>query len=470
MGKDNITDNIYNNLISTWGNEKNRGKGAIYITRPLLYEELILKTIQRVREKNPFIKILIVTNEYSERKIIADYFSNCGQSLSGITLLTRKYFQPNYTIYYKLIISVGINKWTNSSNDGAKDIFGDVSAFKMMILTDDVSTEDYHLIATAFNFINSPTDRANINAVRMLLPVEEEWIETDFADDATRNKYNEYEEYIRQTINIFGDFETIAKVRKGFGDKSSEQIANEIAEYNGWSNTLDMSIPFNVQIDRMFNPITIRERASTCYNIIRERQLLVTDAECKLPVINDLARRLVSEGNQVLIVSKRGEYATAVMKYINDNGGEICGDYHDKIEKRVMLNDDGTPVLYKSGANKGKIKYAGSQLISSINMALFNKGQLNVLSIKNKASDELKISVGAVIFTSPLCDLIDEFRYRFNKLAFAANYVRIYKIFVKNTIEQKALSKEKETPTHKIIGKNNITFTENNFEDFVCDN
>ncbi len=470
MSKDKITDNIYNNLISTWGNETNRGKGAICIVRPLLYQELILRTILRVRNKNPFIRVLIVTNEYSERKTIADYFSNCGESLSNITLITKKYFKPFATIYYKLIISVGISKWNDSSGDSGKNIFSSMDAFKMMILTEDVSKEDYQEIAANMNFINSPNDRANINAVRMLLPVEEEWIETDFTDAATRNKYNEYEDYIRQTINIFGDFETITKVRKGFGDKSSEQIANEIATYNGWSNTLDMSIPFNVQIDRMFNPITIRERASTCYNIIRERQLLVTDAECKFAVVNELARKLVNEGNQVLIVSKRGEYATAIMKYINDNGGEICGDYHDKIEKRVMINDDGTPVLYKTGVNKGKIKYAGAQLISSVNMALFNKGRLKVLSIKNKASDELKISVGAVIFTSPLCDSVDEFRYRFNNLVFAADYVRIYKIFVKNTIEQKALAKEKETPTHKIISKNNVTFTENNFTDFVCDN
>ena len=36
---------------------------------------------------------------------------------------------------------------------------------------------------------------------------------------------------------------------------------------------------------------------------------------------------------------------TAVTKYINDKLGEICGDYHDKIEDKVLVDDNGIPVL-----------------------------------------------------------------------------------------------------------------------------
>ena len=48
-------------------------------------------------------------------------------------------------------------------------------------------------------------------------------------------------------------------------------------------------------------------------------------------------------------------------------------------------------------------------------------------------------------------DSIDEFRYRFNAIKYNNNKCEVYKLYMDETIEEKELSKEKESETHKII-------------------
>jgi hypothetical protein len=66
------------------------------------------------------------------------------------------------------------------------------------------------------------------------------------------------------------------------------EICLIIAQYNGWNEHLDTTIPFNKQIDDLFNPISIEERCSTAYNIFRERNNLVNNNVNKIPIIIDL--------------------------------------------------------------------------------------------------------------------------------------------------------------------------------------
>lgn len=74
-----------------------------------------------------------------------------------------------------------------------------------------------------------------------------------------------------------------------------------------------------------------------------------------------------------------------------------------------------------------------------------------------------------MIITSSLCDTIDEIRYRFNNLNVDGDKLKVYKLFMNETIEEKALEKEKASPNHVINqAKKNFVFGGENSDDIIC--
>ena len=222
-----------------------------------------------------------------------------------------------------------------------------------------------------------------------------------------------------------------------------------------------MTIGFNRQIDECYNPNILLDKATLCYEIIRKRSNLVTDNDVKLNAILDIVKE--NTGKQIMIISKRGEFAARVTAYLEENGID-CGDYHDAIEPRVLVDENGIPVLYKSGANKGKPRIVKSKAISSANERLFQQGQLRALSVKNSSSDELQIAVDVWILTSPLCDEVTTLKYRFNKVLFNGAPHIIYKVFLQGTIEETKLLQSKPNRFTTITTKtvDSDIFDENN--------
>ena len=164
-----------------------------------------------------------------------------------------------------------------------------------------------------------------------------------------------------------------------------------------------------------------------------------------------------------MIISKRGDYAAKVTKYLEEYGVAV-GDYHDCIEPKLLLDENGIPIVYKSGSSKGKPRYIKSKAISSLNERLFQEGRLKVLSVKNSSSDELRINVDMWIITSPLCDEVTALKYRFNKVMFNSTPHIIYKVFLQGTIEETKLLQSKPNRFTTIITKtvDSDIFDENN--------
>lgn len=88
--------------------------------------------------------------------------------------------------------------------------------------------------------------------------------------------------------------------------------------------------------------------------------LICSDNVCKLERIVEIIKD--NPDKRFLIISKRGEYAATVTKYINDKLGEICGDYHDKIEDKVLVDDNGIPVCTSLEARKGLFEQSNLRL------------------------------------------------------------------------------------------------------------
>ena len=460
----NPIEETYNFLINKWASAEYKGRGSIHCVKPLDYSEIVCRIITQMRNKNPTAKVFIAVKEWANRVKVYDKFKEYNIDSNTINCVTEGYLNAKYTYSYDICFIVGINEVTPE----VYNLFVH-SKFRLMILIDDViDAKKLSSIYEKCKPINNPIDSNSINAYRLSLPVEEHQIVVDFANAEHLNAYNSYSEYITQVLQIFGDFNTITYARKGAPDgRSAEQVLNDIAVYNGWSSTMDMTNPFTKQIDACYNPIILGEKAHTCYDVMRKRGILVSDNSAKLKTIAQIVRD--NPNDKIIIISKRGEFAAEITNYLNEVFGEICGDYHDKIEPRIMTDDDGVPILYKSGSRINQPRIAHAQAIGSRNLDFYNRGRLRVLSLKNASNTAISASFSVMIITSSLCDTIDEIRYRFNHLDIDNNKLVVYKLFMNETIEEKALSKEKVSPNHTIIeAKKNFVFGSENNEDIIC--
>jgi hypothetical protein len=222
-------------------------------------------------------------------------------------------------------------------------------------------------------------------------------------------------------------------------------------------------------IDEVYNPNTLNEYAKNFYEIVRERSNIVTDFEGKLNSIYDICKK--HENEKILIISKRGEFAAKVTIYLNNMFDDVvCGDYHNKVENIILRNRDGSPVLVKSGVNKGKLKEIGYQAQMTLNQRKFNDGEINILSTSNSPDKNLNIDVDIIIITSPLCEDIKSYLYRLTKVNYRGGSIKLYTIFCKSTLEHKQLLEKEVSINHVIVNKDeNIDISKNNFDFVIAD-
>lgn len=450
-------ESMYETLADKWGRE-NKGHGTVHCVRPMEYAKLIVVILKKMMAKNPDLKVFICVDAYETRRTIIEALTSNEINQEHITVLSETYVNARYRYVYNLAIFVGLERYSNYVN-----CVGTTSDFHLFIITKDVIDSNNLMdIYKHYPAVNVELSANDINAINLSSPVEERRVGC-LLSVADKEEYDKYTDFITQCFNIFGDFDAITKARVGDNKTgvSAAEFRNQIALNNGWSAELDMTIGFNRQIDECYNPNILLDKATLCYEIIRKRSNLVTDNDVKLNAILDIVKE--NADKQIMIISKRGEFAARVTAYLEENGIN-CGDYHDNIEPRVLVDENGIPVLYKSGANKGKPRIVKSKAISSANERLFQQGQLKVLSVKNSSSDELQIAVDVWILTSPLCDEVAALKYRFNKVLFNSAPHIIYKVFLQGTIEETKLLQSKPNRFTTITTKtvDSDIFNENN--------
>ena len=433
-----------------------KGKGSCYAFKPIKPENIIFSFINLHRQKRTDTTILIVVRNYDERLKIKSLLED-NNLLDKITILSRSYMKTNYNYNYTFTFIIGqddfdfLNHLTNQS----KFTF----AIFTELITDGVINNILPIIKPNITFNDLCKDRLNY-------PVEETHIPITMSDE-NKLEYYKYSEYINTSMSIFGSFENADKCR--IGDMvlniSAGEFRYNLAKENGWSETLDTSIEFNKNIDDIYNPNSLFERANTLYNIIRERINLVTDNISKIPAIIDIINKYPNK--KILIVNKRGEFANIIANYINDNTEYLCGEYHDCIPEQYIKDENGEYITYKSGENKGKRKLFKSQSLSTMCLNRFNSKDkslaINLLSIKNSSDIKLKTAIDIVIFTSSVCHSPNEFINRFSNIEFTTKPLISYMIYCDNTIESNKISERVITNNVKLTEQEkNIQIDEKN--------
>ena len=434
------------------GFQKNKGKGSVYVyppANPLIVAYSILVSLKNKRADS---RILIILDTFNRRQEFMDLLNhalpdrnNYDYYINNTVILTKNFANSKYSHTYNeyiAVITVGINEDANYIL-----AFENVSKFTLCILTENKMDNNFiNTIRTKLPDINTNVNSINLTQDRLTSPVEEMQYAITLSDK-DREFYTKCDNYIKDAMTIFGDIDTINKCRIGDSSKnlSAMDVRLAIANANGWSSNLDTSSEFNAQIDSVYNPNAIAEKAELVYKIIHDRRNICFDCESKIDTIKSIVHEEINKGHKVLIISKHGEFASAIAKHLNEGlDKEICGEYHDSVEERYLTNENSEVIKYttKSSPNYGKPKVFKAKAISSLYMNSFNSGNINVLSIKNSSNMSLEIAVDSVILTSPLLDSISEIKARFTKVDFATPTI-VYMLYCKSTIEEISLSTRK---------------------------
>ena len=469
----NKIEQMYKDAIIKWRN--NRGCGTLIVPHPLDKQVIILDILVNMYVKNPDIKALVIVNNWNTRLALIDYLTHqdCEENneefkdkilKKNIVIITENLATGNSFRYSHYDISIMLDVF---DPDSIINTFKS-GRFTLAIFGSMPVQRELSKVAPILPVFS----QQEFDELRVSTPVEEMIVGMTIPEDSEDYKLLDYyKQYITISMDIFGSFDVMQEARLGNTkfNISATQICEQIAQENGWNAHLDMSVPINVQLDEVYNPGSIRERANKTFEIIRSRNQLLSDYKGKLEEIYKIVKE--HEKERILIINKKGIFAAKVTEYLNEMFGTVvCGNYHESVDNIPELDSKGNPVLFKSGQKIGKPKMLGATSQKSRNMQAFNEGYLHVLSTNNAPDKKLSIDVDVIIITSPQCETIENYMYRLSGVFYPNNKIKLYTLYVKNSMEDTKLQHRTIANSHIIVNKcENEVVYENNSDFVVID-
>lgn len=449
-------EQVYLNAVDVW--RMNKGIGTFVIPAPFDALRPLLYILPQLYNKSPTTSVVIIVKDFADRSSIESYLTTLNNEVwnnsfrtvihnGSLRILTTEYAAEHINDYSPLLTII----YNPSIFHFVHIAMIEKSKFNLVILNkllDNKTMDDFYTVAPSIgNFSQNVIDEVRTNR-----PVKECLVGLTITPDTELDKeMNYYNREISTALAIFGNFDNIKYARLGNSatNCSSMMICDAIARTNGWDNHLDMSSEFNRDIDKLYSPSAIKERADSIYNIIRERSTKLASSKDKLSYILDIVNDNLDKN--ILIINKYGEFANIVTDYLNDKFGKrICANCHDKVDNVPAVDDYGNPILIKSGPKKGKPKLLGVIAQKKLAQKLMNSHKINVISCGASPDKSLDVDIDLVIITSPLCDTIESYFYRLSKVHFS-NEVLLYTLFYKSTLEEKKLEDRSVPANHTII-------------------
>ena len=449
-------EQVYLNAVDVW--RVNKGIGTFVIPAPFDALRPLLYILPQLYNKSPTTNVVIIVKDFADRSSIENYLTTLSNEVwnnsfrtlihnGNLRILTTEYVAEHINEYSPLLTII----YNPSIFHFVHIAMIEKSKFKLVILNkllDNKTMDDFYTVAPSVgNFSQNVIDEVRSNR-----PVKDCLVGLTIVPDSELDKeMNYYNREISTALAIFGNFDNIKYARLGNSatNCSSMMICDAIARTNGWDNHLDMSSEFNRDIDKLYSPAAIKERADSIYNIIRERSTKLASSKDKLSNILDIVND--NSDKNILIINKYGEFANLVTDYLNDKSGKrICANCHDKVDNVPAVDDYGNPILVKSGAKKGQPKLLGVIAQKKLAQKLMNTHKIHVISCGASPDKSLDIDIDLVIITSPLCDTIESYFYRLSKVHFS-NEVLLYTLFYRSTLEEKKLEDRTIPVNHTII-------------------
>lgn len=477
-------ENLLENCSLKW--RDNKGIGTFIIPPPLDSRPFILSILLKRYNKDPTAKTMIVVDNWASRTELINYITHQDykenndefnsliqdkkliiMTRSGVVSDKFNAFNSQNDVIFSLVILYNLVYYPWKLNYIYRKTKYRLAVLDKLLEVAQERTALYKVCPVINNL-----SQAEFDKLRTSTPVKETLIDVELVPDSEAAKLLDYyNEYITTSINIFGSFDIMQEARIG-NDKfniSANQICYKIATENGWNPNLDMSSEINVQIDEMYNPNSLKERATKTYEIIRSRSELLSNYDGKLDAIDNLIQK--HKGEKILIINKRGSFAKKVTDHINTIcNAVVCGDYHDHVDLIPEVDDRGKPVCYKSGAKAGKQRFLGAQAQKTRNAKNFANNKLDILSTNNAPDKDLRADVSVVIITSPQCETIESYMYRLANVCYPKNQIILYTIYIKNSLEEKKLLNRQVAKTHTIVNNcENRVVVQNKYDCIIVD-
>lgn len=421
----------------------NKGKGSILVYPPLNISKVLLGTIGKLILKRPDEKILIIIGDYKYKEEIVKVIKETLELNDAIFIenhiqfLTQSYAYTKLYLYtVNILIGIEDDKFILKSFQESK--------FTLAVTTNPkLRLNKLTNIQSILPNIHLGIGDNDLQQSKINVPVTE-YRHGVYLSEEEKAQYEKYSSFIKDSMVVFGDFNMVELCRNGDAlcNVSAMSICNNVARKNGWSPELDMSVEFNVQIDKIYNPNAIHERAQLIYNIARERKNFVCNFNKKIDEVINIVKANPRKG--IVIVSKSGEFANEIAEKLTQEGMP-CGLYHNEIPASYMPDENGEYITYKSGINKGKPKLFKASALSTYWMQCYIYGETNILSMKAASDTNLAIDIDIVIFTTTLIDDIFKFKARFRNCNFKGNNTEIHRIYCIDTIEENSMYKERPT-------------------------
>ena len=331
----------------------NRCVGTVVLDKDHTATDIVVEVLNLVFTKQDNYTVSIIVNDLSVGGRIVDKLTDIDSKYRElIKKCNIKIIAPNMPLYDAQLTILVCPK---TITDGIRYVL-EHSRFKLVIcdklITDVNVTKDLYKICPLLNYVVKNETKSKKYSSP---PVEEEVIGIDIDPSSpTGIKLDKCDRYIEESINIFGDFQIMDKARRGDVEHniSAQDVCNQIAEVNGWTQSLDMSFPYNVQIDAMYNPNNLNERANQTYDVIRTRTELLSTFPDKLEKVYEL----VTSNKDSNILMKI--YLNNDVKFMEDFLEKFCGkkSFEEIYNNFLFRRDDEIDALLKP-INKNLDKY-----------------------------------------------------------------------------------------------------------------
>lgn len=473
MTKIMTADELFENAALNWRSA--HGAGTALVPAPINDKILIYKILTKVYNKNPKLLTVIIVEKLEERANTIEFLTkqeneNDSEFKKLIDDKLIRVFTKHFVITSRWNIAAGLCILYHPEDyDYGIHAYFSRCHYRLVVIQKLMSNDNNKYNLFKDNPILECFKQTEIDELRVSSPIEEIFVDVTIPEDSEDWKlYKYYCKYIETSLNVFGSFDILKQARVGNEQLniSSAAICSRIAEENGWNEHLDMRYEFNQSLDELYNPNNLKDRASKTYEMIRNRGILLSDYDKKLEKILEIIKTCA--GDKILIISKRGEFASKVTDYINEHSEtDICGNYHNKVDDIPAVDLYGNPIFIKSGIERGKRKSMGYKAQMTLNEKKFNANLIQCLSLSNAPDKSLSVDFNTIIITSPQCDNIKSYLYRLSNIRLKGDKIKLFSIFCKNTIEQERLLVKPEMETKIIVNKDK--FIENNSDFVIAD-
>lgn len=295
-----------------------------------------------------------------------------------------------------------------------------------------------------------------------------------------RELYDKRSAYIKETLDLFKGVHQALLELNGFGVPfkddydvlqscysgkrhrcygnwefvTPEIIRINVAHCKGWSMNIDTTIDYYTEIDRLYSPKNIYERARAFNDIVRERNDSLNDHTVKLELIMTILAKF--NGYKTICFSESTSFADRIArKYNQDFNTDTAVSYHSQIESGYLTDETGTYITYKTGVKKGQPKVFGKDYFKKVAIEGIKSGLYNVISTAKALDEGVDIvDLQLAILSSGTCNNIQQVQRggRVKRLDFdnPNGVVYIINLYFRNTRDEQKL-KQRQKESYNVI-------------------